>query len=571
MLRPSMDRLLDSYDVIVVGTGITEAMLSSALGRARSSVLHLDANGYYGDVWATKSLTEFVLWLSRPAPEEPQQPAPVTTASDRTGAVSTVRLPTADASVANRDWFWAPRLQEEMEVNRENLLQREQARPDIRGDRPSRVSLQQLVNQNRRFNLDISPRLTFARSGLMNLLHRTGLGFYSDIQRVGRCLHMRQSGRLISLPVEPAGIESWPRLSESERISLASFLQQCRSWPASLPDQQLPLFPGAAADERQLPKTLDELLELSGVTSPLAKSLVIESYAMCQPDEDAFEGVRRIQRYLSSLPDESESRLGPLAWVHYGSNEIAEVFCRHSAVWGATFVLRRGVESVNIEDGRVTGVTLSGGARERVSARQLVLNARYAPAHWLEAHKVRHVARAVFVTDAPLRAEIVEPTDAEANRGACVTHFVHRIDGYRNLARVIELPTTTKACPPDTWVVHITLPLSPGDASSSPRQAFLGLTSALFATDEDDTSRPHALLSAFFTVKDYSESIRHRQPGLPDNVHLVSGADSDVDFDGSVRCADEAFRRMCPGRQFLPSTPPHSMSESPVSVNAGTV
>jgi len=46
-----MDRLDETaYDVIVVGTGVTEAAVAAALARSGRRVLHLDALPYYGEV-----------------------------------------------------------------------------------------------------------------------------------------------------------------------------------------------------------------------------------------------------------------------------------------------------------------------------------------------------------------------------------------------------------------------------------------------------------------------------------------------------------------------------------------
>jgi len=44
------DQLEDSFDVIVVGTGITETCAAAALARSGRKVLHLDALPFYGEV-----------------------------------------------------------------------------------------------------------------------------------------------------------------------------------------------------------------------------------------------------------------------------------------------------------------------------------------------------------------------------------------------------------------------------------------------------------------------------------------------------------------------------------------
>ena len=42
------DGLDSKFDAIILGTGLVESILASALARARKKVLHLDRNEYYG-------------------------------------------------------------------------------------------------------------------------------------------------------------------------------------------------------------------------------------------------------------------------------------------------------------------------------------------------------------------------------------------------------------------------------------------------------------------------------------------------------------------------------------------
>ena len=47
------DRLETTYDVIVVGTGVTEAVVAAALARSGKKVLHIDSLPYYGEVYCS--------------------------------------------------------------------------------------------------------------------------------------------------------------------------------------------------------------------------------------------------------------------------------------------------------------------------------------------------------------------------------------------------------------------------------------------------------------------------------------------------------------------------------------
>jgi Rab GDP dissociation inhibitor len=62
----------EEYDVIVLGTGLKECILSGLLSVKGKKVLHLDRNGYYGADCASLNLTN--LWaLFRPGVTPPQE------------------------------------------------------------------------------------------------------------------------------------------------------------------------------------------------------------------------------------------------------------------------------------------------------------------------------------------------------------------------------------------------------------------------------------------------------------------------------------------------------------------
>jgi len=62
------DGLPKTFDVLIVGTGVTESILSAAVSRNGHSVLHLDPRDYYGGNWATFSLDQ---WTSKAFLETP--------------------------------------------------------------------------------------------------------------------------------------------------------------------------------------------------------------------------------------------------------------------------------------------------------------------------------------------------------------------------------------------------------------------------------------------------------------------------------------------------------------------
>jgi len=62
----------EEYDVIVLGTGLKECILSGLLSVKGKKVLHLDRNGYYGGDTASLNITN--LWgMFRPGVEPPKE------------------------------------------------------------------------------------------------------------------------------------------------------------------------------------------------------------------------------------------------------------------------------------------------------------------------------------------------------------------------------------------------------------------------------------------------------------------------------------------------------------------
>ncbi|WFC97776.1 hypothetical protein MYAM1_000495 [Malassezia yamatoensis] len=53
---------MEKYDVLVLGTGVAEAVLGAALSRAGKKVLQVDENKYYGSSWASLTLKELLKW-----------------------------------------------------------------------------------------------------------------------------------------------------------------------------------------------------------------------------------------------------------------------------------------------------------------------------------------------------------------------------------------------------------------------------------------------------------------------------------------------------------------------------
>ncbi|KAF7330949.1 hypothetical protein MVEN_02434800 [Mycena venus] len=63
-----MDSEEGAFDIIILGTGLTESIAAAALSKAGFKVAHIDQNPYYGAGEASLSLEELVQWQNAPKP-----------------------------------------------------------------------------------------------------------------------------------------------------------------------------------------------------------------------------------------------------------------------------------------------------------------------------------------------------------------------------------------------------------------------------------------------------------------------------------------------------------------------
>jgi len=51
-----------SFDVVIIGTGLSESIIAASLSRIGKKVLHIDRNDYYGGYWSTHSFDSLLKW-----------------------------------------------------------------------------------------------------------------------------------------------------------------------------------------------------------------------------------------------------------------------------------------------------------------------------------------------------------------------------------------------------------------------------------------------------------------------------------------------------------------------------
>ncbi|CAI8046126.1 Coronin-7 [Geodia barretti] len=72
MAHLPQDELPSEFDVVVDGTGLVQSILAAALSRAGKSVLHLDRNSYYGELWGSLMHREMQQWMAEHRSRDPE-------------------------------------------------------------------------------------------------------------------------------------------------------------------------------------------------------------------------------------------------------------------------------------------------------------------------------------------------------------------------------------------------------------------------------------------------------------------------------------------------------------------
>ncbi|KAH8253367.1 hypothetical protein KR032_005069 [Drosophila birchii] len=398
------DDLPDQFDLVVIGTGFIESCIAAAASRVGKSVLHLDHNEYYGDVWGSFTIDGLCDRLSKECE--------------------------AHSTLRNCSYTWHSSEQapdaEPMEVQGEQKWNRET-----------------ILAKSRRFSLDLCPRILYASGELVKLLIKSNICRYAEFRAVDHVC-MRHNGEIVSVPCSRSDVFNTKTLTIVEKRLLMKFLTACNDYGEDKCNEDSLAFRG---------RTFLEYLQAQRVTEKIS-SCVIQAIAMCGPNTSFEEGMQRTQRFLGSL-----GRYGntPFLFPMYGCGELPQCFCRLCAVYGGIYCLKRTVDDIGLDENTKEFVLSSAGKTMR--AKNVVSAPGYPPVSSGIEMKP-HISRGLFVSASPLGNE-------ELNKGGGGVNLLRLLDaeGGRE-AILIQLSHYTGACPEGLYIFHLTTPAISEDPAS---------------------------------------------------------------------------------------------------------
>ncbi|KAL7289860.1 hypothetical protein TKK_0016258 [Trichogramma kaykai] len=557
------DDLPTEYDVIVVGTGMTESIVAAAASRIGKKVLHLDSNEYYGGLWATFNFDGLQKWMEdlKSAASENKDFKPDLQDGEQflqaSNQYSTIENIVEDWFISNDEDLPAVLAKNTQTESSEEPSGAEKVDDDKSDKKDTKHwSIDRIKKEYRRFNIDLAPKLLFARGELVELLISSNIARYAEfraVSRVATCMN----GKLTQVPCSRADVFANKTVSVIEKRMLMQLLTSCMDQGADSPE-----FDGYRD------KPFVEYLNTKKLT-PIVKHYVMQAIAMATDKTSCRDGVNNTKHFLNSL-----GRYGntPFLWPMYGSGELPQCFCRLCAVFGGVYCLKRHLDGV-VTSGDKCKAILSG--KQRLTLEHLVVGQGHLPPEIVASTGENKISRGIFITDRSIM---------KGEKENLTLLYYPPEEAGQEAVTIIELGPLTNACPQGLFIVHMTCKrtktakedlayvvkkflkaekleknVSRTPTDSQTQTSIAGgesVSKDIESKNPDDensnNTMPQVLWSLYLNLP--ASDIKLSE-SAPNNIHLCSGPDLNLDFDFAVNQAKEIFKSMYPDEDFLPRAP----------------
>ncbi|KAK7252634.1 hypothetical protein RIF29_36721 [Crotalaria pallida] len=532
-----------NFDLIIVGTGLSESVIAAAASAVGKTVLHLDPNSFYGSHFASLSLDELTSYLnSHSLPTTSSTVAAATPNDDPDHVVvDLLQKPLySDVEIVSRDSD-----DEDAKLLREN---------------------------SRRFIVDLGgPRALFSADKSIDLLIKSGAAQYLEFKGIDASLAYQPNEGLANLPDSRGAIFRDKSLSLKEKNQLMRFFKLVQQHLANDGDQN---------ESGEGRKILEEDLESPFVSfldkmrlPPKIKSILLYAIAMVDYDQDNNEvckdllktkdGIDRLAQYSSSV-GRFPNAPGALLYPVYGEGELPQAFCRRAAVKGCIYVLRMPVIALLMDKvtGFYKGVRLASG--QNLFSHQLVLDPSFTIPSPLPS----------FPRDFPNeRLQMLSQRDIKGMvaRGICITRSSIKTDVsncsvvypprslYPEQAtsiRALQIGSNLAVCPAGTFVLYFSTLCNEADEGKKLVQAAINAYLTLPVTgnsesipivqnDSEDT-KPSVLWSAFY--------IQNVTMSKFESISSSPTPDGNLNYNDLLDAAEKLFGQMYPEEEFFPKT-----------------
>ncbi|KAF9901923.1 hypothetical protein BX616_002097 [Lobosporangium transversale] len=478
------------FDAIILGTGFTQTIVAAALARAGKTVLHLDENDYYGGesgafgfrdllAWADKisstfsdnALThdnkdkiEFEKSVSRAHSHVEVQLYKDDKSNDTVIDLASVIASHKDSSVEDRIKAVSDHITTAYQSKGQSKEEKEAIHilaswasgtgsvataANFSSVSFSQVhALEEFLKTSRKYNFDLSPKLLYSRGSLTNLLISSGIGKYLEFKLLERtAVYEALTDKVEMMPTSKEDVFVSKALSLKEKRQLMRFLQFAVDY-----ENQKEVW----RDYKDAPFT--QFVQNAYGLSDKVLTAVVYAIGFDGNDEaTTTDGLKSVKVYLQSLGRYGNSAyLCPLYGV---GSELAQAFCRVSAVYGGIYMLQHELDKHNVDRNTNQWKSVVDHTGQALQANQLICTREYLSRDmdaYIEARTLNksYVSHCILVTD---RSAFGETT-------LCKTLFPMGslvLNAGETPARknehtisVLQLCGGTMSCPTDRYILY---------------------------------------------------------------------------------------------------------------------
>lgn len=493
--------LPSEVDVLVQGTGLVQSLIACACAKRGESVLVLDENNQYGDAFGAfeASAGAFDAFTSACA----------------TNAITFGRW-TTDA-----------------------------------GERPS----------TRGYNVDLcAPRATLGADAFTDAMIRSGAHKYLAFKAIEKTFVYGQGGfRVVASDRREMFADA--SMTGAEKRALMRFLKRTRI--LAMRDDVLKRRSGTSGEETNVPagapgsewgegafgeddagaeaaealrvepnETMESYLRRQGLSDALAATVTYGLALQTRAGSDAGQGMEDLKTYALSV-GKYGPQFGACLIPTYGTGDLPQAFCRAGAVSGATYVLRQGVQRVDIDSNAVATVVSKGGQEIRVK---------------------RFVGAAPERSDGPRLVHVACVLDGPVVRdfGEVLIVFPPGTvrEAQSTAVRALQMSSNTGCCPDGVYLLYLSNVVDEheDDAYSNVNAALDVLvswsyeeTSTVVSVFDDGAQKPIVMWG----------TMHSRRCGIADDVECVASnaaqcpfPDELLTYKGAVDAAERAFAKL---------------------------
>ncbi|KAK7309408.1 hypothetical protein RJT34_06112 [Clitoria ternatea] len=511
-----------NFDLIIVGTGLSESIIAAASSAVGKTVLHLDPNPFYGSHSASLSLHDLTSYLISP----PSLPPAATFSDSDHAVIDLVRQP-----LCSHAEIVPCASAEETEFFREN---------------------------SRKFNIDLGgPRALFSADKTINLLMKSGAAQYLEFKGIDKSfVYEASGGGLVNVPDSRAAIFKDEKLLLTEKTRLMRFFNLVKQHEnISEEDMESPFV--SFLEKMKLP--------------PKIKSILLYAIAMVDYDQDNNEvckdllktkdGIDRLAQYSSSV-GRFPNAPGALLYPIYGEGELPQAFCRRAAVKGCIYVLRMPVTSLLMD--KVTalykGVRLASG--QDLYSHQLILDPSFTipsplslppsefPSERLQILSQRDikgmVARGICITRSSIKADVSNCSVVYPPRSLYPEQLTS--------IKALQIGSNLAVCPAGTFILYFSALCNDADEGKKLLKAAMNAILTLpvsgssesipIAQSDSEDIKPIVLWSAFY--------IQNLIMSKFDFISSTSTPDGNLNYDDLLDSTEKFFGQMYPNEEFFP-------------------